>query len=171
MGKVWDGVRREIREAIPPAIFFFFAFQLLAFTKSLMLREYGVDTWTFVGTTVGALVVAKVVLIADHLPFVNKFPTKPLIYNVVWKTMIYYAASFVVRYIEHLIHFWRKSGSFEGANRMIIEEIVWPHFWAVMIWLLVLLLAYCTIREFQRVVGPERVRRMFFGPLDAGGGS
>ena len=35
-----------------------------------------------------ALLVAKVVLITDALPFVNRFPEKPLIYNVVWKTAL-----------------------------------------------------------------------------------
>jgi hypothetical protein len=33
-------------------------------------------------------VIAKVVLVADHVKFVNRFPDRPLIYNVVWKTAI-----------------------------------------------------------------------------------
>jgi hypothetical protein len=43
---------------------------------------------------------------------------------------------------------------------------VWPHFWAIQIFLLVLILMYCTMREFVRVIGADKVRHMFFGPLE-----
>jgi hypothetical protein len=47
----------------------------------------------------------------------------------------------------------------------LFAEIVWPHFWAIQILLLLLILMYCTLREFVRVIGASKVRRMFFGPL------
>ena len=92
----------------------------------------------------------------------NRFPEKPLIYNVIWKTLIYFLAALAFRYLEHLIHFWRKSADFAEANRHLIEEIVWPHFWAVQLWLLVLLLVYCAFRELVRTFGRERIIAMFF---------
>jgi hypothetical protein len=42
---------------------------------------------------------------------------------------------------------------------------VWQHFWATQILLFVLILMYCTGRELIRVIGKDRVRRLFFGPL------
>ena len=45
------------------------------------------------------------------------------------------------------------------------EEIVWPYFWAIQLWLLVLLFVYCAVRELVRVIGPHEVKRMFFGPV------
>jgi hypothetical protein len=98
-------VKHLIRELIPPVVFFFVAFQLLAFTHALMLRGYGIEVTTFVAATVGALVVAKVVLLADLLPFINRFPGRPLIYNIAWKTTIYFVAALLVRYLEEFIHF------------------------------------------------------------------
>jgi hypothetical protein len=109
-------------------------------------------------------VVAKVVLIVDHVPAVNRFPRKPLVYNVIWKTVIYVVAALVVRYIEHLIRFVGNHDSIAEANRAMLSEVVWPHFWAVQMWLCVLFLMYCTIREVTRVLGRDRVRQMFFGP-------
>jgi hypothetical protein len=41
--------------------------------------------------------------------------------------------------------------------------VVWPHFWAIQLWLLVLLFVYCAMRELVRAIGPREVRRMFFG--------
>ncbi len=162
MENIGQKVKHELRELIPVTIFFFVAFQLLAFTETMMLEQYGIRVSVFLSATVGALVVAKVVLIADHLPLINRFPEKPLIYNVIWKTCIYFTASLIVRYVEHLIEAWRGAASFAEANRHLIDEIVWPHFWGVQLWLLVLLLVYCALRELVRALGRDRIIRLFF---------
>jgi hypothetical protein len=41
----------------------------------------------------------------------------------------------------------------------------WPHFWAVQLVLFVLIAMYCTIHELTRVIGKEKLPRIFFGPL------
>jgi hypothetical protein len=156
-------LKHEFLAVIPPTIFFFTAFQLIAFTRALMLEQYGIEVTTFVAATIGALVVAKVVLVVDLLPFVNRFPEKPLIYNVVWKTTIYLVAALLVRYIEHLFPFVRETGDLAAANRRLFDEVVWSHFWAVQLWLLALFFVYCALRELTRVLGQDRVRAMFFG--------
>jgi hypothetical protein len=155
-------VRNELQELIPVTVFFFCAFELLAITESLILRQYGIRIETFFNAAIGALVVAKVVIIVDHFPLVNRFPSRPLVYNVVWKTAIYFVASLLVRYVEHLIHFWRESATFGEANQRLLTQVIWPHFWGVQLWLLVLLLVYCSFRELVRALGRERIIRMFF---------
>ena len=164
MKRLIEKVKHEMRELIPVTIFFFVSFQLLALTQSLMLRQYGIQVTIFVEALIGALIVAKVVVITDHFTFVNRFPEKPLIYNVAWKTLIYFSASLVVRYSEHLYHAWSEAGSFTAANHLLAEKIVWPHFWAVQLWLMILLLIYCAFRELVRVLGRDRVTRIFFHP-------
>lgn len=164
MSSIVSRLKHELVEVIPPTVFFFIAFQVIAFTRALMLEQYGIRVATFVAASIAALIVAKVVLIVDLLPFVNRFPEKPLIYNVAWKTMIYLAAALLVRYIEQLIPFVREHGDLALANRHLLDEVVWPHFWAVQIWLLVLFFVYCALRELVRVLGRERVLYIFFGP-------
>jgi hypothetical protein len=162
MSTLGEKLKHELRELIPVTVFFFCTFQLLALTQALMLEQFGIRVSAFLTATVMALVVAKVVLITDHFPLVNRFSDKPLSYSVAWKTAIYFIASLVVRYVEHVIHFWRQTGNFAEANRRLFEEIVWPHFWGVQLWLLILLLVYCTFREWVRALGRERVIAMFF---------
>ena len=162
MSTFGEKLKHELRELIPVTVFFLVAFQLLALTQALMLEQFGIRISAFVAATVMALVVAKVVVITDHFALVNRFPDRPLIYNVAWKTAIYFIASLVVRYAEHLIHFWRQTGTFAEANRRLLEEIVWPHFWGVQLWLLILLLVYCAFRELVRALGRERIIKMFF---------
>lgn len=169
MSNLSQKVRHELRELMPVTIFFFVAFQLLALTDSLILKQYGIHPTTFFAATMLALVVAKVVVITDHFALVNRFPEKPLIYNVLWKTLIYFTAAISFRYLEHLIHFWRRSAGFAEANRRLFDEIIWPHFWAVQLWLLVLLLIYCAFRELVRAFGRDRISAMFFtSPAPAG---
>jgi hypothetical protein len=156
-------IHHELLELLPPTIFFLIAFHVIAISRALMLLQYGVSASTFAGATIGALVVAKVVLIADLLPFINRFPEKPLIYNVVWKTVIYVLGALVVHYLEHLIPLWWRDGDFVAANSHLMTEVVWPHFWAVQLLLVVLLFVYCAFREFVRAVGRREVVAMFFG--------
>jgi hypothetical protein len=148
---------------LPPVIFFFVTFHIIVFSRALMLEEYGVKVSALAGATVGALLVGKVVLIADHLRLINRFPEKPLIYNVLWKTMIYWVGASVAHYLEHLVPRWWQTGNLATANHERLNDVVWPHFWAIQLWLIVLLFVYCTLREFVRVTGRREVMRMFFG--------
>jgi hypothetical protein len=128
-----------------------------------MLREYGLRVSAVAGATVAALLVAKVVLVVDMLPVINRFPEKPLIYNVVWKTAIYVGASLVAHYLEHLLPLWWRLGDLTAANERLWNELVWPHFWAIQLWLVVLIFVYSALRELARVLGRHRVRQIFFG--------
>lgn len=158
----WAKVKHEIVEAIPPAIFFFIAFQVIAFTHALTQGEVGVALSTFVSATIAALVVAKVVLIVDLLPFVNRYPEKPLIYNVIWKTFIYVTAALLVRLLEELIPRIGGAGGVAAAFRQLLDEVVWHHFWAVQIWLVTLFAFYCALREIGRIIGRQELLRLFF---------
>ncbi len=149
-------------EMIPPAIFFFITFQLLALTQALILKEYGISVTAFLNATIMALVVAKVVLIVDEVGNKNRHTGKPLIYRVVWETTVYFIFCLLVKYIEHLVHFWKQSNGFGEANTKLFEEIVWSHFWGVQIWLLILLFMYCVFRELARAIGREKIIRLFF---------
>jgi len=165
VSKLGARIKEEVLEVLPPTIFFFVAFHILALYRALMLRQYGIELSSMAGATLAALLVGKVVLLADLLPFVNRFPEKPLIYNVVWKTGIYVVAAFAVHYLEHLVPLWWQAGDLAIANRRLLGEVVWPHFWAIQLWLLVLLFVYCAFRELVRVIGPREVKKMFFGPV------
>jgi hypothetical protein len=145
-------------------VFFFIVFQLLAFTRALILKEYGIHVSTFFNATIAAMVVGKVVLFADLLPIMNRFPDKPIIYNIVWKTFVYMVAAILVRYVEHLIPLIREYKNLAIANSHLLDEAVWPYFWLVHIWLVVCFLMYCTIRELSRILGHEQLRSLFFGP-------
>lgn len=164
MSKLSAKIKEEIDALLPPTIFFFIALHLVALVRILMLKGTGIALGTSVSVTVAALILGKAVLIADLLPFINRYPDKPLAYNIAWKTTIYVLIAMLVHYLERLVDFWREAGGFIAGNQKLLAEIVWPHFWAIQILLVVLIVMYCTMREFARVIGEDKVRRMFFGP-------
>ncbi|HZE10937.1 MAG TPA: hypothetical protein VE034_05080 [Burkholderiales bacterium] len=165
MSKFAAKIKAELEELLPPTIFFFVVLHLVAILRVLMLEGTGIALGTSVSITVAALILAKAVLIADLLPFINRYPDKPLVYNVVWKTAIYVLIAVLLHYLERLVDFWREAGGLVAGNQKLIAEIVWPHFWAIQILLVVLILMYCTMREAIREIGADQVRKMFFGPL------
>ena len=158
-------LKEEFFKLLPPTIYFFVALHIVAFVRVLMLKGTGIAPSSSVSIAVAALILGKAVLLADMLPLINRFPHKPLIYNVAWKTVIYLLISAVLHYLERLIDFWRQTGGFVAGNQKLLAEIVWPHFWAIQIILLVLIVMYCTMHELVRVIGKEKVLRIFFGPL------
>src|SRR5215469_6417212 len=56
---------RELREMLPPTIFFFIGFNLILLTTNLLIANYGATFGSFMLVTGGALVVGKAVLVAN----------------------------------------------------------------------------------------------------------
>ena len=84
------------------------------------------------------------------------FPKVPLIYNVVWKTVLYVGASLLVHYLEHLIPLWWRLG-FTAANEHLWRELVWAHFGRSSSGSWCRSSSYCVMRELVRAIGRDRV--------------
>ena len=160
-------LKEEFFKILPPTIYFFVALHIVMFIRVLMLEKTGIAPSSSISIAVAALILGKAVLIADMLPMINRFPHKPLIYNIAWKTVFYLLISAVIHYLERLIDFWRETGGFVAGNQKLLSEIIWPHFWAIQIILFVLIVAYCMVHELVRVIGKEKALRIFFGPMPA----
>ena len=160
-------LKEEFFKLLPPTIFFFVALHIVMVVRILMLERTGLKPSSTISIAVAALILGKAVLIADMVPVINRFPNKPLIYNVAWKTVIYWLMATLIHYVERLIDFWRQTGGFVAGNEKLMAEIIWPHFWAIQIILFVLIAMYCTMHELVRVMGREKVLRIFFGPMPA----
>ena len=160
-------LKEEFFKILPPTIFFFVALHIVTFVRVLMLERTGVAPSSSISIAVAALILGKAVLIADMVPVINRFPNKPLIYNVAWKTLIYWLMATLIHYVERLVDFWRQTGGFVAGNKKLLAEIIWPHFWAIQIILFVLIAMYCTMHELVRVMGREKVMKIFFGSMPA----
>lgn len=163
LSKLIPIVGKEIREAIPPTIFFLVVFHLIAATKALILQEYSITAASSAFATIAALFVAKAILIGEKLHFTNLFSEKPLFYSILWKALIYGTLASLLRIVEEIIPLISKYHSLAGAGEHLLSEISWPHFWGLQIWLYVSLLLYCLASELVRVMGAQKMKALLFG--------
>ena len=165
MNSVVEKIKEEFKKVLPPTIFFFVILHIVALIRALMVREAGISPETTASVLISSLILGKSVLIADMLPFINRFPDKPLVWNVAWKTLMYALVALAIHYLEQLYDFWKEAGGFAAANHALLAHISWPRFWAVQILLITLIFNYCVIADLSRALGRGKLKRVFFGPL------
>ncbi len=156
-------VKEEVRKVLVAAVYFATGFCFIVLADRLITMGSGIETASFFRAVVGGLIVAKILLIVDLFPFVHAFPGKPLVHNIIWKSSIYVAASLVFRYMEPFIKYLFKGMGLSASHSAVLEEFAKPRFWAIEIWLAMLLVGFVTMQELSRVVGKEKLRLMFFG--------
>src|SRR6184192_1392156 len=140
MHKIFAKLKEEFFAILPPTIFFFVGLHLLAFIRVLIAKGSHFQPLSTMSIAIASLILGKAVLIADMLPPINRYPNKPLAYNIAWKTAIYLLMATLIHYLERLIDFSRQAGGIIPGNEKMLSEIVWPHYWAVQIILLMLIL-------------------------------
>ncbi|AWY44191.1 hypothetical protein DKY63_31485 [Pseudomonas putida] len=165
MSAVIHKIKHEFMKVLPPTIFFFIILHIVALIRALMIKGSGVELPVSASVLIASLVLGKCVLIAYMLPFINRFPDKPLIWNVTWKTCMYALVALIVHYLERLYDYWKEAPGFMDANSLLWSSINWPRFWAIQILLITLIFMYCVIAELARVIGRDRLKVMFIGPL------
>lgn len=163
MNKVLTRIKKVFLEILPAFLFFFVMFHILSVSRALILKQHGIVAPASAIATVGALIIAKVVLVADRIPFLNLYPRKPLIYNVVLKTIVFSIFTGIFFVLEELIRTAIKQGAFSGAWAHLCVEYNWEAFWMRQLWVSILILFYCATVALVRTLGPARVKDIFLG--------
>ena len=158
---VGERLREELRKVLAIALFFAVGFSIIIFTNSLTGPSAGVVPYS--KAIIGGLIVAKVLLIVDLWPGIDRFKGKPLIHNILWKSLLYTAASLVFRFLDPVITFLFKGQGLSAGVHEALQSFTRPRFWAVEIWVAVILLIYVTTRELIRVMGKDEMRVIFLG--------
>lgn len=57
-------------------------------------------------------------------PPINRYPKKPLAYNIACKTILYLLMASIIHYLERLIDFSRQAGGLVAGNEKLLTEIV-----------------------------------------------
>ena len=153
----------EFLEILPPTIFFFIGFNLIVLTTNLILANYGAQVASFLIATASALVVAKAVLVANAMPAIRRYDRAPLIRPILFKTVFYWAAVFIVRALEHWVRY-RFGGDyvFGGFVPHVVANFSWDRFIAIQLWIFILFLIYVTASEFNRLFGHGELSRILF---------
>jgi hypothetical protein len=153
---------KELREIVPPTVFFAVGFNLIVLTINLILADYLASFGSFMVATVTALVVGKSVLIANAMRFLRRFDTAPLIQPVLFKTIGYWAVVFLVRFLEKLVEYLVAGGAVGGIPEYVATHFTWHRFAAIQIWIFVLFLIYTSVEELNARLGDGELMKIFF---------
>jgi hypothetical protein len=153
---------KEFKEVLPPTIFFAVGFNFVVFTVNLIILDYGVRFSSVILATAAALVVGKAVLLANHLPFLRRLDTAPIIQPVLFKSIIYFGIVFFARVLESLVKYLLHGGTLGGIPHYIVANFTWSRFLAIQLWILVLFLIYAFITELNVLFGNGELARIMF---------
>lgn len=156
-------LKEEVVSAIPAIIFFVISLNLINFTESLMFRPEHIQDYSFLTVTLFALVLGKFLILVNNFSFINAFPDKPLIYNIIWKMSIYTPLVFLFRIVERFVDMGFKDKSLYLSFLSIGDMLMSPVFWSVQLWVLMLFFIYVVSDEFVRVLGGEKIKDMIWG--------
>src|SRR5215469_9983134 len=153
---------KELKEVLPPTVFFAAGFNLIVLTINLVLADYLAGFANFMVATMAALVVGKAVLVANAMPFLRRFGTAPMIQPVLFKTIVYWAVVFLVRFLEKLVEYFFAGGTFAGIPKYVTTHFTWHRFAAIQIWIFVLFLMFTSVSELKTGLGDGELAKMFF---------
>jgi hypothetical protein len=159
-------VAKEIREALPATIFFLLLFHLIGLTKAAVLDEYSLSALRAMGATMGALIVAKAVLVVEAMSIARLFSGRR-ISNILWRTLLYGALALLFRFAEELIPLVSKYGEITSAIRAMIGDVSWALFAVMALWMFSGLFLYTLASDLVRIFGPNKVKETIFSRLES----
>ncbi len=158
-------LRKEILHILPVFLFFLVFFTLINWTESFLYEGMGVTPFGFVEVAIAAALIAKVILVVDHLTITHVFKKRPLAYPILWKTILYWIILLIVRLLIHFVPIF--SGDIASTLRadfiQLIDEINWNLFISIQAYYLMLLFIFVTFSELTHKIGPAKMREIFFG--------
>lgn len=168
--KLLSVLKNEIKEVGLVTLYFFFCFGMLLTLKKLFLADYQIEVQAFSTAIIGALVIAKIVIVLDHTHAGTRFDSRlPLGLATLYKTLFYILVTAVVLFLERLFHFYRESGVLERA---VIE--LWEHrdrniILAKVLCIGLTFLGYHLYAGLDRRLGEGTLRRLVLGRPDLPG--
>ena len=156
-----EKAKDQIRNFTVMFLYLWIVFGMLAIHESIILSQHQLSFQSHGLAVVNALIFAKVMLVAEDLHLGNSFNDKPLIYSVLFKSLLFGVTLICFHIIEDVgIGMWHgktisESISEIGANKlggMVSVGIIST----------VALVPFFILRDISRVIGEDKVWSLFF---------
>jgi len=164
VAKAFHAVAKEIEKMLVPFIFFLIGFNLIVLTLHLIQRESGILPDGMMKATIGALLVAKVVLLVDYLPLSGSLRVGRLVGLVVYRSALYTVLVGLAHIVESVVERWIGGEPPMAAVSTMLATFVWQHAMAVYLWVFVLFLLYTTVDEVRRLYALPPLRTILATP-------
>jgi len=162
---IMQKVKDEIRSVALATLYFAAWIGVLVLLKTLILAEYRIEFHGLSLALVGALVLAKVVLVLEHVPLGAWIRTRPALLDVILRTALYALGVFVVLLLEKTLEGRHEHGGFGPSLIALFQHAEVYHVWANVICLSGALLGYNVLSVLRRHLGEGAFIRLFLKPL------
>ena len=143
--------------------FGYLAFFLVAFTwyRRLVLAEYRVQDTDYWYPLIEAAVLAKVIMIGDLLRLGRRMENKPLMLSALFRTVMFSLWVAIFNVLEETVR-----GLLHGKGLASgVEEIAsrgWDELLSRCVVIFVAFIPFFSFKELERVIGPEKLRALFW---------
>lgn len=158
-------LREELESLALAAIYFGCWITALITLKHLVLAEYKIDTYGYSMVLIGTLVLAKVVLILEHVSLGAWVRSRPAWVDVVLRTAMYSAGVVVVLVLERGIEGRHEHGGFVGALQAAFQGSDADHILVNAMCISGALLVYNALSVIRRYLGDKPLFKLFLVPL------
>jgi hypothetical protein len=152
----------EFKRFLGIFLYLWVVFALLSIHESIIRAQHNLDFTAHSLAIINAFVLAKVLLVGEHLHLGAGFKEKPLVYSVLYKSLVFsiFLTGFHVaeRMIVGMIGGKTFMESFSAIGGGRLEAIL-----SIGALMSVMLIPFFAFRELGRVIGEEELHALFYG--------
>jgi hypothetical protein len=158
-------LKDEIKAVALATLYFATWIGVLMVLKVLVLEEYRIEFHAWSLVLAGALILAKVVLVLEHVPLGAWIRTRPAWVDVIVRTVLYGLGVVVVLLLEKAFEGRHEHGGFVSSLLLVFQHAEIHHVWVNAICLSGALLGYNALSVIRRHLGEGGLIRLFLSPL------
>lgn len=158
-------LKKEIVDVAVATLYFALWLGVLIIIKVLIFAEYRIEFRGFSMILIGALILAKVVLILEHMPLGALTRNRPAFVDVVLRTVLYTLGVFVAMILEKGFEGRHEHGGFGPAVASVFHQADVYHVLAVTICVAGELLVYNLLSVIRQRLGKGGLLRILMSPL------
>jgi hypothetical protein len=160
-----EKLKHELESLALAMLYFGIWIGLLMVIKKLVLAEYKIEFNGLSLALFGAFVLAKVVLVLEHVPLGTLVRGRPVWVSVLARTVLYAFGVFVVLLLEKAFEGRQEHSGFGPSLFSVFHHTDINRVWANTICLTGALLVYNMLSVVRRHLGKGGLLRLFLSPL------
>ena len=152
----------EIERIAIVGLYFAVCFGVMMLFKRLILEQYAIEFRGVTFALLGALIVARVVVLLENVSLGQWVCNQPVAVDVILRTLLYTIGVWLALLLEKAFEARHEHGGFGPSLLAIFQHRDIHHVWATTIGVCAALLGFITFSMLKRRYGGHELKRLFF---------
>ncbi len=158
---MWSKIKHELKAVGIITLYFLTCFWVIVLLRSLFLEQYHIDVYGYAAAAIGALMIAKVVLILNATNFGKRFSKSYPYLHILYSSVVYTFWTFILVVIEHTVSAYRSAEGFQVAFLNRLHELDWHIIAAKTLCVGITFIIFFTLVEINKLLGNDGLKRFF----------